>query len=307
MDIYDQQTLSTQLDHLRQWPDEIISQTKSRMWFDVYYDQVIRVSLNTPTAEADLARLLELIQLLGECQRNQYVLYIGSYLLRLQSNHLNYFEVFEALLNAGIHISQPEFLVYTLLAREELSKLRLLRTYIDFTSYQGLFSVCLYYGRLKSLNYLLDELQLVPKAESLLMGELQPRLIYYEAPSSPREARQIVGSHYQIQGTLRRFLEVCPVFVDAKHLHIWIQRVRSVTYGWEDLQFEEVYQVLQPHISLIPLTEDFGEFNLMIFGYTWSDREELINRYLNLETQLERLQMEFERLQELYQKFLDGY
>ena len=300
----DQTTLSTQFEHLRQCPDEIITKIQSKMWFDVFYDQVVRPS---KTTDVEVERLLELIQLLENCQRSQYVLYDGSYLLRLQSNHSNYFQIFEALLKSGIQITQPEFLVYSLLAREEISKLRLLRSYVDFTNYPSLFSVCLYYGRLESLNYLLDEIQLTPSPESLSSIEIQPRLIYYDPPTIPREARQIIGSHYQIQNTLRRFLKVCPVRINAKHLHIWIQRVRSVTYGWEEFQFEEIYQILQPHMDLIPLIEDFGEFNLMIFGYAWSDRKEIITNSLNLATQLERLQMDYDHLLELYQKRLDGY
>lgn len=286
--------------------------------FDLFFNQVIHMC---PDIDHQMSILLILIKILPE---DAEVKLDQRYIKECQSNIKNYTELFEHLICYDFAID-INFIILSICARGELNKMKFLLDNYEIQRGQEeyLFKVALYYGRYQIIEYLHQSFELPTNLCQINnLGFLNHRYMYYTSDITYREYRMDIhhskqdyerslnyvlkgelDSHVPINGTPQTGShEPEPIRyqkqdgtdlskVDSKEgrnskegIKRWIARGKK--YEWEKYDLKVILPILMRHTEEIPITEDYGEWNVIIFGQNGS-REYLYEKVVQLEEEIE--------------------
>ena len=283
--------------------------TGTCMIFDIIYEQAIHAP---PPLHAQqqlwqdiLIRIVRTID--SSDEEDVKIAENRRYILHLQGNNNNYVELFRAMLLRGFDMGDPEFLVYSLIARGELDKLKLLARYYKIEDYPAIFDVALRYGRLQVLEYFIKDCGVEPAYYGNIMDFENfmdnARYLYYRAVgnvAASNETPAILNSRQDYLKSIRLIMETYPHPVNTGTLNAWCDMLRNKYYLWDRAACSgEIIQLVKSYVTeTIPLTADFREFNRDVFDAEWSDRAQIVEKCLALREHLNETQERYEHVLE---------
>ena len=293
--------------YVRNNPSIIHELIKGRPIFDYFYEKAISDKTPAGTHWADY--VVKIVEHMGptgnaiRCNR--------SYILRLQGTHRTHSRLFRLLLEHNFDMGDEEFLVYSIVARGELSKLRSLASLYIIEEYPALFDVALRYGRADIIKYFIQELGLdinsYGKVPDFANYTDDYKYIYYRDRLPPdslavQHSPRISGATQDYTAALELVLQHYKGDITICTLDRWCELFRTKIYDWDTFDAGVLLNLLKARLTdPVPLTHDFGVYNRYIFGSEWSDRAPLIEYCLSLESRyndlLERYNLLAGRLQ----------
>lgn len=296
---------------IEQNPEILTYKLKKNLVFDYFFDKVTKVSHSIKLYDFWLSSLIRIIDLLKDIDAED-ILQNKTYIYRVQSNIHNHTELFDYILNyTDFYVDDPEYLTYSIIARDELNKLKILEKIFNIAEFKGVFDVALRFGRIRIVKYLKYTLKLDINdyGHILEFENYTPnyRYVYYKTGLNQLSTNAaIIGSQQNYVDSIKRILESYEHKVTVATLDIWADLARSKVNKWDKINFKEVVDVFRPYIhSSIPLSHDFKEFNYDVFGKEWSDRKCIIEYCKQLENQLDDLQQKHDYLLNRYNNLID--
>ncbi len=305
------------ISHVQENPQVLLGKIKSNFVFDYFYEKVISDKVVHPTHSSQWHDgFIKIIGILDNIQDCSCIKQDKKYILRLQSTHRSLNKIFKTLLNAGFEMGDSEFLVYSIIARGELVKLKILAESYVIEDYPAVLDMALRYGRSEIITYFLSNMKL----DIRLYGKIidfenytdNCRYMYYQEQISHNDAIQkyrsaITLSKQDYVCSLKLLLEHYDYDITIKTLEIWCDFFRGKVYEWDAVDSNELLTLLTNLVTTpIPITHDFHEFNSVILGSGWSDRNYLIEYCLELERKLAALEDRYaivtERLHSLQER-----
>jgi hypothetical protein len=298
---------STIRQHLIEFPNvlcKLVFPMDQKCYFDFIYDKY----LNDSSTEWKTL-LLEAIEMLNTVEGAIDIKMNKQYILRLQSCQKSHNKIFEAMVESEFYINNEEFLCYSLAARGELDKLKVLGECHTIEEMKGVLATALRYGRYHIIEHILlyYDTNIANYGKVVNFEHYIEDNRYLVYVQKPLEEDQCFYPPIQVQDYIRCF----DVLMDAGYTYpitattveIWCNVIREKKqYSWDKYQAEEIIRHL---LSLcddeIPKSYDFGEFNQIIFGSGWVDRVELLKICENQREQILSLCDKYERLYDLYQ------
>lgn len=304
------------MEYVRQYPHVLVmildsSRSSFNLVFDYFYDRVLHKKVHPMYDRKWLDNLLEIIDILtclgsmGEMIKDN-----KKYLLNLQigchSNHI----LFEKLYFSDFEIGDHEFLVYSLIARGELDKLKTLSDNFVIEDYAAVLDVGLRFGRYEILEYFVENLNL----EINLYGKIvdfenyidNSRYVYYRDrlhyDSNDDHSPPITTSKQDYVKSLQIILRDYEYPITVNTLDIWCNVINNKRYTWDIVNYEVMRILKSIMTDPIPMTHDFGCFNDIIFGQDWSNRSSLVTQCMSLQDKLFTLQQRYDKLENMYHK-----
>lgn len=274
-----------------------------KFFFDFIYNKVIHEKGEHPnTTEIWKNILLTSLDLVRSDVNYKLLCENKRYLLDLQSNNKSFIPIFKHLLDAKFEIGDFEFLLYSVVARGELTKFKILEPHIKdkCNEYKGLISVALRYGRYQLIEYILSKFDINIYGRILDFEHYQEnfRYLYYNQeiyrtqidPNLPPMSCAMQDYERSLELILPWYKK--PVTVET--IHIWCEFIRNKTYYWDTISAPKVLEILRcAMIEPVPLLEDFAEYNSIIFGH-WGERRFLVEKCQQLELCLLRMTERYE-------------
>lgn len=262
--------------------------------FDFYFDCAIKVVRHT---HSDFWKNA-LITIIGLLPDDTDIMHNHSYIYRLQSGINNHNEIFKYMIEcSNFTVADMCFLVYSIIARGELEKLRILGGVVELEVFPAIFDVALKHGRYEILWYLIDELEIdITKYGKVLDLPLYPtthKLMFYrnDLSSIGNTDVPIIESKQNYEESLKTIMKTYTHQITINTLDAWAEVVRTKLFAWDVIDFKTIVEVLRPCMTEpIPLSHDFKEFNSIVFGREWSDRACIIEYCKNLEDRCIRLE-----------------
>lgn len=274
----------------------------NNFFFDFIYNKVIHEKGEHPnTTELWKNILITALDLAKTDVNYKFLCENKRYILDLQSNNKSFVSIFKYLLDANFETGDLEFLVYSVVARGELSKFKIIEQSYEniYDVYPGILDVALRYGRYQIIEYVLINSDGYIHGNILNFGNYQEnfRYLYYSSemhrthinPHMPAISCSLQNYEKSIELILN-YYDDNKANVTVNTIHIWCDLIKSKVYHWDTINASNVLNILRSaSIDPIPLSEDFGDHNVIIFGH-WGERRFLIEKCQQLETRL--LQME---------------
>lgn len=244
------------------------------------------------------------VKLQGLGEKGDIIRSDQRYLLNLQSNCFSFNQLFMVLVDEDFDVGDFKYLLYSVIARGELLKFQKLNeTYDGVDEYPGILDIALRYGRYELIEYMFDKLKI---AESLSdYGKIMEfenyinshRYIYYQTLElADRDLGKIACGKQDYERSIKKVMTYYSYPITVETLAIWCDMIKHKTYEWDIVPLE-VIMLIKSYISdAIPLTQDFGEFNQLIFGNDWSSRAFLVSLYMELQ---DKYQFEKEKVEKL--------
>jgi hypothetical protein len=301
---------SLELHYIKEHPDILLMKIRHNMVFDYFYERAVYERCHPTYTVQWQDALVTVIHLLRDLPGSDIIKANKKYILRLQDTNRTLTNIFNALVNEGFELGDPEFLVYSIIARGELSKLLILSNLYVIEDYPGVLDVALRYGRDHILRYFLE----IAELDFAYYGKIldfenykhSPRYMYYHE-HIPSEAPRPEGT---VNPTKQNYIEAIEIVLKEYHYPVtcftidqWCELIRSKDYRGRP---EDVISLLMSKLKgSVPLTYNFEEFNQLIFGQEWSDRKCLVQHCLNLTSKLDDLQHRYDLLHSRYMGLLD--
>lgn len=300
-------------------PHVLLCKIKSNFVFDYFYEQVISDKVMNAVHNAQwhdgFIKIINILDnaLVGDTTS---IKQDKKYILKLQSTYRSLNKIFKSLLNAGFDMGDSEFLVYSIIARGEFVKLKTLAESYVIEDYPGVLDIALRYGRLEIIIYFLSQM----KIDTRLYGKIVDfenytdncRYMYYVEQISQNDTTckyksPIALTKQDYSASLKLILEKYEYDITIKTLEVWCECLRNKTYEWDIFDSRDLLTILKDKVTeTIPITHDFREFNSIILGSEWSDRNYLVEHCLDLERRLaflqDRYNIVYDRLQNLQKK-----
>lgn len=288
-------------------PEIITMKMKDHMVFEFFYDRATKVTHTPKMYDFWQSALVRIINALQDLENSGDVLDDHTYLYRLQSGIMNHTSLFKYMITEGnFSLGEPDFLVYSIVARGELDKLRILSDVFDLDDiemFPAIYDVAIKHGRSEIIKYLRFHIGLdLTKYGKVIELENYPtthKFMFYQTGLYVIESRDtpIIGSKQNYIDTIKRVMEVYQHPITIKTLDCWADVTRSKTFAWDTLCFKEIVDTLRPFIKeSIPLSHDFKEFNTDVFGKEWSDRACIIEYCKGLESRYTLLEQRYNAL-----------
>lgn len=294
---------SAELDFVLGHPEVLVGKINNHLVFDYFYEKVINDRFHPKQAAKWMTVMTEVVKLVNDVSNPSIIKGNKLYVLRLQSTCKTMTKLFSLLIEEDFDMGDPEFLVYSIIARGELSKLEVLSAHYVIEDYPGVMDVALRFGRHQVIQYFVDTL----KQNIRYYGKIvdfenykdSPRYLYYRehiVNDNSFRHKPIVGASKQdYPKAVRLVLEQYDYPITCKTIEIWCEFIRGKEYVWDCVNASETLPLLLDKVSkCIPLTKDFGEFNIVVFGKEWSDRVCLIEHCMGLERRLEEVTARYE-------------
>lgn len=302
------------LEFINENPNALTERIKrNKFVFDYFYDRYVTYYSLNNNPEYWRTALISAIKLLSKSDHPTDIKLNKQYIHSLQSNHMNYDELFDFMLNTEFEVEDPEFITYSVIARGELAKLKIIEKNNNFniTDYKGTIAIALYYGRIAVIKHLVENTKLeLANYGNIINFEFMDisNYLYYDATKSKTNLsnQKVINSVHNMTRSLNYIIDKLKennidVVIDSETVHIWCERARQSSYDWEDVYIPDIWKILRVHVNReISLKEDYKEYNEIIFGREWSRRELIIDQYLELQTRYEELMDRYELLEELY-------
>lgn len=296
---------SQELQYVKEHPELLLMKIRHNMVFDYFYERAVYERCHPTCTASWQDTLVTVVHLLRDLPNSDVIKANKKYILQLQDSNRTLTNIFNALLHEGFEIGDPEFLVYSVIARGELSKLLSLSSLYVIEDYPGVLDVALRYGRDNILRYFYEIAELDFAYYGKIMDfenyKHSPRYMYYHEhighglglglglgtvnPTKQNyvEAMKIVLRDYQYPITCYTIDQWCNLI-----------RIHDLCGG---VSPEDILDILISKLKgPVPLTYNFDEFNQIIFGQEWSDRKCLVQHCLNLTRKLEDLQHRYDIL-----------
>jgi hypothetical protein len=286
---------SKELLFIREHPEILSMKIKHYTVFDYFYERVINDRCHPANSEKWHDVLTEVIQLVNLGSSDSLKL-SKKYILRLQGTCRTLTKIFSLLVNEEFDMGDPEFLVYSIIARGEIGKLQILSELYVIEDYPGVLDVALRYGRHEIIKYFRDSLELdFPYYGKIMDFENykdNPRYIYYREHIAQDDAlrnKVIIGAAKQdYMSAVQLIMENYQYSITCRTVERWCELIRSKEFVWDKINPTEIIPLLVKQLeTTLPLTHDFKEFNSLIFGQEWSDRKCLVQHCLDLRKQLD--------------------
>lgn len=294
---------SAELDFVLGHPEVLIGKINNRLVFDYFFEKVITERYHPKHASSWMNVMTEVVRLVNDVTQPSIIKGDKLYILRLQSTCRTMTKLFSLLIEENFNMGDPEFLVYSIIARGELSKLEVLSAHYVIEDYSGVMDVALRFGRYQIIQYFVDTLKQNIKYYGKIMDfenyRDNPRYLYYRehiTNDGSFRHKPIVGASKQdYHRAIGYILDQYDYPITCRTIQIWCDFIRGKEYVWDNVSATETLPLLLDKVEgTIPLTKDFGEFNIVIFGKEWSDRACLIERCMALEQRLERMTARYE-------------
>ena len=292
-------------------PEILTTRIKRSLLFDFFFDKVTKVSHSIKLYEFWLNSLISVIEALGEIDSEEIYL-DKTYIYRIQSGIQNHNDLFEYLVTKSrFYLEDPEFLTYSVVARGELKKFKILSKIYDVSEFKALFAVALRWGRSKIIKYIRNTLELDLSQYGRVLEfenyKHSHRYVYYRTELSQlgNNDGSVINSQQDYGEAISKVLEVYTYEVTVNTLDIWAELVRGKHYKWDKVNYKEAVELFRPYMKRsIPLSHDFGEFNYDVFGREWSDRGCIIEYCKQLEDMNEELQQKHSYLLRQYNNLI---
>lgn len=282
--------------------------------YDYIYDYVLNDKCH-PTAVDDwIGHLIKATGILaGIGEKGELIKTDKRYVLNLQSGCKCHIEIFTELVENYFETGDFTFLLYTVVARGEVAKLKVLNENFDgVDGHTELIDVALRYGRHIVLEYLMDVMAMSPTGRVLEFEGIRsadnPRLVYYYQyiGKNFEDFGDIIGSTQDYIQCYQTIMETYEYPVTVKTLDVWCNLARDKvkqTYKWDRIPNELLVIIKNQvdSVSPIPISHDFGEFNSILFG-DWSNHTIVIKQHLELQEKYQRLEERYESLLYKYSK-----
>lgn len=274
--------------YIQNHPESLVSRLdggEGRFIFDFFYEKLLR---NQAVCWHD--SFLEIVQLLDQLEEDgmdtSQLKQNSDYIVRLQETGRSLSKVFRALIESGFSVGECESLVYSVVMRGELPKLKILSTVYSVEDCPAILDVSLRFGRHDIIAYCFDILG--------LDAQDYGRIVDFQ---NYKSSRIEFGREWESLGTtvpnyshsLRLVLENYYEEITVQTLQIWCDLIRE-----SDVIPESILTLLRSKVKEIPLHEDFGEFNGIILGKIWCDRDALMEEYRALERKYSDLSDRYE-------------
>jgi hypothetical protein len=281
-----------ELQYVTEHPEILVKKIKHHLVFDYFYEKVLNERYHPVNADQWQDILLKIIKLANSVSEPDIIKGNKKYIMKLQSTSKTMMKLFGAFVDDDYDMGDPEFLVYSIIARGELDKLQLLSNNYVIEDYPAVLDMALMYGRHDIIRYFIDTLKLDIKYYGKIVDfenyKDNPRYLFYRehiVQDSSFRNKSIVGASKQDYVTaLKLVLEQYDYPVTCITLEKWCELIRNKEYVWDHIKADEILQILLDRIAgNLPLAKDFR------FGKEWSDRACLVEHCLNLEKRLEEL------------------
>ncbi len=298
-------------------PDVLCFRMKQHNIFDYFYDKVVIMPTSLSEYNFWLSSLFKIIDLVIDIIDKQDPNIVTEmndipnnpkYIRMLQSGIKNHNSLFEKLLSYDFMMTDCVSLTYSIIARGEIQKLKVLYSLYNIEKIPGIFAYALRYGRIEILRFLIDDIGL--NINDSLYGNILSleyfnetiKEIYYcidikDCKFKSRVLLSIQDYNASFEKVLDN-LKQENINVTIKTIEIWRDVVKYKKYCWDNINFEMVVSKIRPYIKFtIPLTHDFGsEYNQVIFGEKWSNRKYIVEYCIELEKSLNDLQSRYNEL-----------
>lgn len=307
---------SQELAYIKEHPDTLVMKIKHHTVFDYFYEKVANDRCHPTHTSKWQDALVTVIRLINTIEEGETIKHNKKYILRLQGTCRTLTKIFGLLVEEEFDMGDPEFLVYSIIARGELGKLQILSNLYVIEDYSGVLDVALRYGRNNIIKYFHDTLELdFPYYGKIMDFENyidNPRYIYYRehiAHDDTHRQKAIVGASKQdYLESVQLILKDYQYPITCNTLGKWCELIKSKEFVWDRINPTEIIPLLTVKLETpLPLTHDFGEFNSLIFGQEWSDRKCLVQHCLNLQKQLEESEYRKEQIETRYQHLQTKY
>lgn len=294
---------NAELDFVLGHPEVLIGKINNHLVFDYFYEKVINDRFHPKHAAGWQTVMTEVVKLVNDVSDPSIIKDNKLYILRLQSTSRTMTKLFSLLIDEKFNMGDPEFLVYSIIARGELSKLEVLSAHYVIEDYPGVMDVAVRFGRYQMIQYFVDTLKQNIRCYGKIMDfenyRDNPRYLYYRehiVNDVGFRHKPIVGASKQdYPKAIKLILEEYDYPITCKTIDIWCAFIRGKEYIWDNVNPTETLPLLLDRVKgCIPLTKDFGEFNSVVFGKEWSDRVCLIEHCMGLERRLEELTIRYE-------------
>jgi hypothetical protein len=227
------------------------------------------------------------------------------YISNLQRSHECHNEIFLLLVSNDFEIGQPESMVYSLIARGELTKVKCIADIYVIEDFQCIFDIALKYGRSNIISYFIEDLKLKATVDTYgkildfdNLSCIEPIFLYWEDGGSvhpPENGKQDYGACLDL--ILRDYQY--PITVST--LDKWCELIKSKSLvKWDVVDAAEILNKLKVLIrDPIPAKHDFGRFNHIIHDNV-QDVEVLMDLIAQLKEELYTLQTKYDSLLVLY-------
>ena len=268
--------------------------------FDYFYEKMIK---DASTAVVRHQWLKNMAVILTKVNSN--IKSNSFYILNLQKTHICHNEMFILLVKNDFDIGNPESLIYSLIARGELTKVKCISDFYVIEDLQCIFDVALKYGRHNIISYLLDDLELKLELESFNkildfenldpLNSISEPYLYWNGVSQNTQLPENCKQDYSKCLELLFSSYTYPITVNT--LNKWCELIKSnLTKTWDKVETAEVLVKLKSRVSESLSKHDFGIFNHIIHPDT---DENLIEQ---LKQQLYELQRKYDTLLEMYRR-----
>ena len=149
-----------ELSFIKKHPDILPMKIKNSTVFDFFYEKAVYNICQPKDIDSWNDVLAEVITQLNLIKNGGIIKFNKKYILKLQSTSRSLTDIFGLLVTDEFEMGDPELLVYSIIARGELSKLQILSNLYVIEDYPGVLDVALRYGRYTIINYFLDTLKL---------------------------------------------------------------------------------------------------------------------------------------------------
>jgi hypothetical protein len=284
---YDPQSLLTYITSNR---SILMHKVGHNFFFDFIYNKVIHERGEHPnTTDIWKNILLTSLDLVQIDPDYEFLRENKRYILDLQSNNKSFISIFKHLMEAKFETGDLQFLTYSIIARGELSKFKIIEQYINIDDYPGAIDVALRYGRYQIIEHLL------PRSEGTNVDFANYtenfRYLYYSPEIKMQSDMPAVSC--ALQDYEKSLTLVCqklkkPVTVET--IYIWCDLIRCKQYSWDIIDSDKVLELLRTILTEpVDLSEDFDEYNTTIFGQ-WGDRKFLVEKCRQLEARILQLE-----------------
>lgn len=269
--------------------------------FDYFYDIAVYDRCHPSNSLKWQKTLGNIVQLVGTINDGHTLKNNRKYVLRLQGSTRSFTDIFSQLVHEEFDMGDPEFLVYSIIARGELEKLEIMSSLYVIEDYPGVLDVALRYGRNKVLQYFKEKLKL----DFSYYGKIldfenyvdNPRYLIYSEQiardETLRKSGQFISKASHYLDSIKLILETYPHPITCRTVEKWCELTKTNDVdNSSDIIMLLVSKLNEPP----PLTYDFGSFNSLIHGTDWNDRSYLIERCLYLQNKLEEQEYRYQEI-----------
>jgi hypothetical protein len=224
------------------------------------------------------------------------------YVYMLQSNCCCYDELFESYIENKFLIDNFEYLLKSLISRGEIYKLKILfKFHKNLNEYSNLIEVATLFGRYEIIQFLIDNDIKTPSNNCLdydINSNFNPRwMFYFDSLSNINNStRDVLISKKNYLLAFKLVMKYNESGISIKTLRTWLEVAKNRNISDDALLF-----LISNVNTNIPLSDDFGDYNYLVFGY----KEEIYPKYRNLEHQFQELKDRYQKLEYKYKNLLN--